>query len=75
MNAPHPSGLTCIHALLGLCAECKDDYDEDPSAYFEFGDHPHGIANWKRLQDEIAADRPAEHDNTPPAVYDGEIPF
>ena len=44
--------LTCIHqqqaGATGLCRRCQDDYDEDPDAWWEFGDHPAGIARWQK---------------------------
>jgi len=46
------SDLTCIHAP-GLCPKCREEYDEDPTAWLEFGDYPEGIARWQRLQEEI----------------------
>lgn len=53
--------LTCIHSTAGLCPACQADYDEDPAAWLEFGDHPEGIARWKAEQERIdrnAADQP-----------------
>lgn len=47
--------MTCIHATTGLCETCQADYDYDPVAYHEFGDHPEGIRRWLELQAEMAA--------------------
>ncbi len=70
-----PSHLTCIHSKSGLCKSCQDEYDIDPTAWIEFGDHPEGIARWKAEQERIAADR-AEQEAMPVAEVDwGEIPF
>lgn len=62
--------LTCIHAESGLCPACQAEYDEDPRAYLEFGDHPQGIANWKALQEEMAAEP-----EPGPAVDMSDVPF
>ena len=44
--------LTCIHCLAadmtGMCDDCQAEYDEDPSAWYEFGFHPRGIEGPKR---------------------------
>lgn len=70
--------LTCIHAQVGLCRECQDEYDYDPESYVEFGDHPEGLLRWRSLQEEIAefnrrrAEIPAR-DATSPTP--NEIPF
>lgn len=47
--------MTCIHSALGLCQSCQADYDTDPTAYIEFGDHPAGIARWQAEQAIIEA--------------------
>jgi hypothetical protein len=49
--------LTCIHSPAGLCESCREDYDADPSAWVEFGNHNEGLRRWRELQAEIAADR------------------
>ncbi len=55
----HISGLTCVHLLAvsadGLCPQCEEDYDADPEAYHEFGEHPEGVRRWKAFQAELAA--------------------
>ena len=56
--------LTCIHSLAGLCRACQDEYDTDPAAFIEFGNHPEGIARWQGLLAEIAAD--ADRPEGPP---------
>ncbi len=68
--------LTCIHQKIGLCPSCLDDFEEDESAWHEFGEHPAGLANWEALQAELAADAAcaAAQDRTPPEAWDG-IPF
>lgn len=43
LNTPHRSGLTCIHAKVGLCPSCREEYDTDPLAWLEYGQHPHKI--------------------------------
>ena len=52
---------TCTHRLnagkTGLCPSCRRDRDEDPEGWYHFGHHPEGEANWRRLRDEIAAER------------------
>ena len=46
----------CIHGDgKSLCESCQEGYDIDPSAYWEYGDHPAGLERWKALQEEIAA--------------------
>lgn len=46
--------MTCIHQESGLCPECQAEWEADPSAWIEYGNHPRGIANWQRTQAEIA---------------------
>ena len=76
-SEPQISGeLTCNHnaaaGLPGLCPQCTADEAEDPGAFAEFGPHPAGEANWKRLNEEIAADQAEEG---PPVAGDEWIPF
>ncbi len=71
MSAPYPP--PCIHTNgTGLCAACQAGFEYDPQAYFEFGDHPQGLANWQAVQEEIAAEaaRPVT-----PYQPDPDIPF
>lgn len=53
--------ITCTHQLAagaaGLCETCQYDYDVDPGAYMEFGEHPDGQANWAALLAEMEAER------------------
>jgi hypothetical protein len=69
-------GVTCIHCeavgRTGLCVACKAEYDEDPESWIEYGDHPAGIENQKRLKEELEAWRPvlAQH-----VKADPDIPF
>lgn len=64
--------MTCIHAAAGLCPACQAEYDYDPGAYLEYGDHPAGLANWRALWEEIAYDAcQPTHVVQPPS----EIPF
>ena len=66
----HPPA--CIHGDgQSLCPSCQADYDYDPSAYVEFGEHPQGIANWRDLQEQIAADA-AKH---PYVAPDPNLPY
>ncbi len=62
--------ITCIHATAGLCPKCQADYDADPLAYLEYGDHPAGIANWRALQEEMAANL-----SRPVLPQDDSMPF
>jgi hypothetical protein len=55
-RAKTPAGITCLHAQNGLCPKCQADYDEDPQAYVEFGQHPQGEANWQAERDKLLAD-------------------
>jgi hypothetical protein len=65
--------LNCIHCDHGLCPDCRADFEADQEAWYEFGNHPAGIANWKRLLEEIAAHQADEGE---PVEYAGEdIPF
>jgi hypothetical protein len=50
-------GITCIHAQHGLCPKCQADYDQDPQAYVEFGQHPQGEANWRQERDQMLIDK------------------
>jgi hypothetical protein len=58
----------CIHhPAFGLCRECQADFDADPAAYAEYGDHPAGIAASKALRAEmlagaVPADEPVKTD-------------
>ncbi len=64
----------CIHGDgKGLCPACQHDFDEDPSAWEEFGRHPQGLANWQALQAEIAADALADPPTERPDLT--QIPF
>lgn len=65
--------LTCIHQFRGLCECCQADYDEDPAAWVEFGNHPRGIANWEALRAELLGEGPPPEG--PGHVDDSEIPF
>lgn len=69
---------TCNHqraiGLAGLCEDCQAEYDEDPSAYEEYGPHQQGERNWAALQAELAADN--VRDNTmPERGLDPDFPF
>jgi hypothetical protein len=65
----------CVHTEgIGLCAACQEAFGEDPQAYCEYGDHPEGIANFRRDQEMIDADMRAR-DTQPPSVPDPSIPF
>ncbi len=68
--------VPCIHSHDGrsLCAACQEEYDIDPSAYDEFGQHPAGIENFRHLEEEIAADA-AREAALPPGEPDSNIPF
>ncbi len=66
----------CIHRTDGeLCKECYKEAVGDPEAWEEFGNHPAGIENWRRLQAEM--DRYAEECNAIPRepASEGDIPF
>jgi hypothetical protein len=52
------TGLTCIHADRGLCPDCREEYEEDPSGWLEYGQHPAGLARWRALQARVAAASP-----------------
>jgi hypothetical protein len=70
----HESGLNCIHAAAGLCPACTADYDADPAAWVEYGDHPAGLAAWQALQEEM--DREMGRARTEPVPPpDPTVPF
>ncbi len=53
-DTPHIEATGCIHRTDGeLCGPCYREALADPEAWEEYGDHPAGIANWKRLQKEM----------------------
>lgn len=66
--------MNCIHQEAGLCPECQEDYDADPEAWHEFGQHPQGIENWKRLQAEMEAAR-LELEQEANTTATEELPF
>lgn len=47
---------TCVHTERGLCEACQREYDEDPQAWIEYGQHPEGIVKWEQLKREMAED-------------------
>lgn len=57
VHARWTTTLTCLHASAGLCPACLDESLSDPDAWFEFGNHPAGLARWRRLEDEISQER------------------
>jgi len=59
----------CKHRTRGLCLDCWDDYQEDPTAWAEYGYHAQGEANTKALFAELAADSPPLTE-PPPACLD-----
>lgn len=73
-NGVGPAGIHhCVHVERGLCGKCWDEYDADPSAYIEFGDHEQGIANWKAEQELIAKSAAESVQHLP--CDDPSIPF
>jgi hypothetical protein len=66
--------MTCIHTTEGLCPACEEEYLEDPGAWLEFGNHQEGIENWKRVQEEMAADAELR-EMARPTPQDDDIPF
>lgn len=74
----HPSGLTCLHMpepLDGLCPDCLEEYEADPSSWIEFGPHPEGNRRWEELQAEMAAFYKAHPQSSNPGVTDDSLPF
>jgi hypothetical protein len=63
---------TCLHTTSGLCPACQADYDADPEAWLDYGDHPAGVARTLALWAELAAEQAAAG---PPAEPDPTIPF
>lgn len=63
--------LTCVHTAAGLCPACQADYEADPIAWIEYGDHPDGIRRSRDLAEELAA-RPVV---VAPPVDDSDIPL
>jgi len=73
---PHLSGLTCIHASEGLCRHCRLDYEHDPVAFEEFGEHPAGIRRWKETLEQIAGEALwQQRYEIGPVPLDPELPF
>ncbi len=73
-----PDNLTCIHSPPGsgrLCEDCQRDYDADPSAWVEFGDHEEGLQRWRLLQKELDRDAEEERKALERFVVEDEIPF
>jgi len=46
----------CIHCTDGLCKKCQAEYDEDPSAWLEYGQHEQGERNWKQRHELMGED-------------------
>lgn len=65
----------CIHAPGGLCPDCQADYEEDPEAWLEFGEHQAGIERWRKLQEEMDADAAAQRLMAAEGAPDKHIPF
>jgi hypothetical protein len=65
----------CIHAASGLCPDCRDAYEEDPSGYLDYGDHPAGLARWQALQAEIAADSASPESRAESQESEDDLPF
>jgi len=65
--------MTCIHRDKGLCPKCQAEFDEDESAWLEFGYHSEGIERWRQLQQEIAEEELSRPIEAPAPEY--EIPF
>ncbi len=52
----------CVHTTDGtLCPSCRHEWEEDPTAYNEYGDHPEGLKRWRALQADMAARPPQPH--------------
>jgi hypothetical protein len=47
----HNCGLHCIHQEHGLCASCRAEYDEDPTAWLEYGEHEEGVQRWEEAEE------------------------
>lgn len=62
--------ITCVHAAAGLCPQCRADFDEDPQAYLEYGDHPAGLERYRALLEEMA-----QRPEPLPEYDDSHIPF
>lgn len=65
----------CIHGDgLSLCQACQAEYETDPTAYLEFGEHPAGQAAWAAEVATMSAWE-AEQKLLPHGEPDQEIPF
>lgn len=64
----------CVHSPDGrtLCPACQEEYDADPTAWEEWGNHPQGLKNWEALQAELADHFAA---NPPKTADDQDIPY
>lgn len=60
----------CIHTKEGFCPDCQESFDADPDAWWEFGEHPEGIARWESFmaQFDIGLD-------PSPLMVGDDIPF
>lgn len=65
----------CIHQERGLCPACQADYDQDPQAFEEYGDHPAGLERWNRELQDILADMDQQGHRDLERQLDDEFPF
>src|SRR5262245_30822344 len=64
-----PVTLTCVYAVRGLYPECRAEFNEDPEAYIEFGNHPAGIERYRALLNELIRAEAISPDDA------GHLPF
>lgn len=67
--------LTCIHRSHGLCESCGRDYEADPSAWEEFGDHPDGLRRRAAEEALVAAWEEERRREPPPEPMADDVPF
>lgn len=67
--------MTCIHTDKGLCPACQALYDEDPDAYWEFGDHPDGLRRRAEEEARIATWEAERWAEPQPPTYGDDVPL
>ncbi len=75
---PEEIGITCIHAQSGLCAGCREEWEEDWQSYVEYGQHTYGIANTEALVAEMARENVApwtDEENAKWQALMQDVPF
>lgn len=74
--ASEPYPTPCIHSPDGveLCGDCLEQFEIDPAAYDEFGDHPEGLRRWNQEREAMAKFY-AEMEAQPRYEPEPDLPF